>query len=394
MLNLRIFRPRTSKPNALTEFFSEFSQYLHFLYNYSRIRGYRWFAKFEVAKDVVVDLLYKRRGKYARPFLHFGTIALAFAVITFGPILVRQEHPQENPSAQNTGILTSVFAYGSNLSTAESPEVQQFRSGEITTHVVQDGETLSSIAQKYGLESVNTIIWENDLDANQPLKPGQELRILPIDGIRHKVERGETIYSIAKKFGLGSEQAAAEPIANYPWNEFKNDETYELAVGQTIMIPGGVKPDETQPEQSPPPQVVVQRPTITPAIGAGATGSFIWPTNGVITQKFSFFHPGFDIANHIGTTIVAADSGVVQVAGWIDNSGYGNQIVIDHGNGFITRYAHLSYIQVKPGEHVTRGSVIGQMGSTGHSTGPHLHFEIRRGSGVSGVPQNPGGYLK
>ncbi len=366
-------------------FLKDFGAYLKFLYKYVRRRGYRWFAKFEAVKDVLVDLLYKRRGKYTRPFLHFGTIALTFLVITLGPFLVQQTKSEDKNAGLTTGVMSQAMAYSSDLSTSLSGDVQRFRGGEITTHVVADGETLSSIAQKYGLSDTNTIIWENDLQPGAPLKPGQELRILPIDGIRHKVARGETIYTIAKKYGLDENQAQA--IIDYPFNEFKNDETFDLMVGQTLMVPGGTKQDTTFAEN---PQPKTKFAAITPSAGAvTASGSFVWPAAGRITQFYSFFHKAYDIANHDGGPILAADSGTVVAAGW-DNTGYGNHIRIDHGNGYLTLYGHLSVLQVRVGQTVTRGSVIGQMGSTGHSTGTHLHFEIRHG----GVNEDPGKYLR
>src|SRR5258708_1178440 len=309
----------------------EVGEYFGFLYNYFRRRGYRWFSKFEIFKDAIVDLLYRRRGKYARPFLHFGTIALVFAVITFGPFVIRQTK-RDNTSIANVGVLKSAFAYGSDLQTSQSEDVKQFRNGEVIIHVVQDGETLSSIAQKYDLNT-DTIVWENNLDATATLQQGQQLRILPVDGIRHTVIRGETIYTIAKKYGLGDEAAAAEPIISYPFNEFKNDENFDLTVGQVLMIPGGVKPDESQPNAP----FQVGNVKFTPNAGAvSATGSFVWPASGRITQGFSFYHQGIDIANHDGGPILAADSGTVTVAGWTDNTGYGNRVMIDHGNGYVT----------------------------------------------------------
>jgi murein DD-endopeptidase MepM/ murein hydrolase activator NlpD len=364
-------------------FFANFLAYLRFLYRYIRLRGYKWFAKFESMKDVVVDLLYKQRGKYTRPFLHFGTIAMIFLVITFGPIILQQTKKEENGNS-TTAVLNSAFAYGNDLSTNQSEEVQRFHGGEVTVHVVEDGETLSSVAQKYGLSNIETILWENNLPKDAKIKPGQELRILPIDGIRHKVARGETIFTIAKKYGLDENQAQA--IIDYPFNEFKNDETFELTVGQTLMVPGGVKTEDLANGE----QQAKFAAKLTPNAGSvTASGSFVWPAAGRITQGYSFYHKAFDIANHDGGPILAADSGTVIAAGW-DTTGYGNKIMIDHGNGFITLYGHLSVMQVQVGQKVARGNVLGQMGSTGHSTGTHVHFEIRHG----GVLENPGDYLK
>jgi murein DD-endopeptidase MepM/ murein hydrolase activator NlpD len=367
-------------------FLAELGLFGRFLYRYFRFRGYQWFSRFESIKDVLVDLLYKRRGKYSRPFMHFGTIALIFFFITFGPLFLERRQQEDSAVVSSGGVVNLAYAYGEDLSTSVSEEVQKFRGGEITVHTVTDGETLSSIAQKYGLK-VETIAWENDIDQKAKLKPGQELRILPVDGVRHKVQRGETIYSIAKKYGL-EDEAEAQAIVNYPFNEFKNYETFELAVGQTILVPNGIKPRDTVLPGIPRPTFSA---TLTPDAGSvTATGAFVWPAAGKITQGFSFFHKAFDIANRAGGPILAADSGTVIVAGWPDNSGYGNRVMIDHGNGYVTLYGHMSVIQVQVGQKVQRGNVIGQMGSTGRSTGTHCHFEVRHG----GVLENPGIYLR
>jgi murein DD-endopeptidase MepM/ murein hydrolase activator NlpD len=228
---------------------------------------------------------------------------------------------------------------------------------------------------------MNTLLWENDLTEKSTLKAGQELRILPVDGVRHKVVKGETIYTVAKKYGL--DDSEAQVIVDYPFNEFLNDETFELAIGQQLVVPGG----EIQKAATPPRQPKV---VFTADAGAvSATGSFIRPAGGTVTQGYSFYHKAVDIANRSGGPILASDAGVVTVAGWVDNSGYGRRVMIDHGNGYVTLYAHLSAAQVQVGQRVNRGDVIGQMGSTGRSTGTHLHFEIRQG----GVLLNPFSFL-
>ncbi len=360
---------------------TEFVDFLRFIRRYFRLRGYVWFSRFEEGKSVIVDLLYKQRGKYTRPFLHFGTIALVFIVITFGPLLLSSAE-EEKKAELSRGVLTTVSAFDSNFQTLQAEDVRQFRSGEIITHVVQDGETLSGIASLYGLQP-DTILWENNIDAKAKLKPGQELKILPIDGVRHKVERGETIYSIAKKYGL-EDDAEAQKIVNYPFNEFLNDETFELATGQYIMVPDGVKRTVTT---SP---TTTRRPILTPDAGSvAATGSFVWPASGRMTQGYLFYHRGIDIANQGGGSILAADSGTVVAAGW-DGSGYGNRVIIDHGNGYSTLYAHMRVLQVTAGQKISRGNVVGQMGSTGRSTGVHLHFEVRSG----GAQVSPMNFLK
>jgi len=360
-LTLRFKTPKTLR---------ELSEFGRFVRRYIRLRGYKWFAQFEGGKDVFVDLLYRQRGRYARPFLHFGTIGLVFLVITFGPLILNRVEDDQTQVSQ--GVLTA-NAFGNSFTTLEADEVKQYRGGEVVIYIVQDGDTLSSIAERYGLQ-VTTILWENNLTEKAQLKPGQELRILPIDGIRHKVARGETIQSVAKKYGQ-EDEAEAQKIVSYPFNEFLNDETFELATGQFLLVPDGIKPND--PVAAP----VTRRGPITRDAGAvTASGSFAWPAGGKITQGYRFYHKGIDIANRGGGAVLAADAGTVRVAGWPDNSGYGNRVIIDHGNGFVTLYAHMSMIQVQVGQRVNRGDVLGQMGSTGRSTGVHLHFEIRQGS--------------
>lgn len=359
--------------------------FVQFLRLYAKARLYVFFAFFEKLKDSLVDMLYQKRGKYVRPFLHFGTIALSFLMVILGPQLLSSKDEQgTGQAALATPILATATASAPDFYTYQAEEVRQFRGGEIISHIVNDGETLSSIAERYGL-SVDTILWANNLTETSKIKPGQELEILPVDGVRHKVTRGETIYSIGKKYGLTGSQV--QMIVDYPFNEFLNDETFELVVGQYLMVPEGkIKQIATSTTSS-----KATYGYITPDAGTvSATGSFIWPASGGITQSYSFYHKAIDIANRAGGPILAADAGVVMVAGWPDSYGYGNRVMVDHGNGFVTLYAHLSVIQVRVGQRVKRGDVLGQMGNTGRSTGTHLHFEIRQG----GALQNPLSFLK
>lgn len=363
----------------------DFREFLRYAAGYGRRRSYRWFNRFETAKDSLVDLLYKRRGKYSRPFLHTGMMALLVFGVAFGPLVVQETTAaaEDQEAVLPTGVLSSVTDYGSSLTTTQGKEVAQFRGGEILEHSVEEGETLSSIALRYNL-SLDTLLWENNLSENSIVKPGDKIKILPVDGVRHKVKKGETIFTIGKTYGLDSTQAQA--IVNYPFNEFQDDENFTLTVGQFLMVPDGVKPSVQQ--------VAPRRPLavqFTPNAGSvSGSGSFVWPASGRITQAYRFYHKAIDIASSGGGSILAADSGTVVLAGWPDNSGYGNRIMIDHGNGYITLYAHLSVVQVQAGQTVNRGAVIGQMGSTGRSTGTHLHFEIRN----NGVLENPQAYLK
>ncbi|PWU22590.1 hypothetical protein C5B42_05720 [Candidatus Cerribacteria bacterium 'Amazon FNV 2010 28 9'] len=376
----------SDKPTTAQEL-SHFFQWARW---YGKTRIYTLFSRFEWVKDSAVNPLYKRRGKYARPILHTLTLALLFFGITLGPLIVRNNAEAQNSDATPSSVLmnSSGQDLGGGINTLEGEDVLKYRGGEIYNYTVVSGDTLQSIANKYNLHDIHTITWLNNIGEKDALKPGQVLKILPVDGVLHKVQKGDTICSVAKLYGLISNgedcnSGGAQPIVDYPFNTFTDDQ-FDLQVGQYLVVPGGVV-QEQQLEQT----IIAKQ--LTPNAGAvTANGQFIWPTQGVITQKFSWYHSGVDIANHIGTPILAADSGKIIVAGWTDNTGYGNRVMIDHGNGYITLYGHMSVISVQVGQTVHRGDVIGLMGSTGRSTGPHCHFEVRKGN----VPQDPLAYLQ
>jgi len=246
---------------------------------------------------------------------------------------------------------------------------------EIKTYIVQPGDTIYGIADQFGL-SPETIQWANpDLEDNPDfLSVGQELTILPLDGVYHQVGSGDTIAGIASAF-----KVKPEDIINYHLNEL-DPENPVIQPGQWLIVPGGSKPYK--------PKYVSVALANAPQNAQAGTGAFQWPANGTITQDFWSGHRALDIAAWIGAPIYAADSGYVTAAQW-GNTGYGKMIIIDHGNGFKTLYAHLSALYVSVGDEVTQGQKIGEMGSTGNSTGPHLHFEIR----LNGVQRNPWGFL-
>lgn len=364
---------------------SEFVEFWLFFWDYVYKRSYVVYEAFEKHKDSLVDFLYRRRGKYARPFVHSGMVGLLFMGVTVGPMVLESQEDQvlagTLPTAEVLGA-SSEAVYEQEMVTVSGEGVLAYRGGEVQDYNVQEGETLSAIAEKFGL-TVDTILWANGIDSEKtPIRQGQALKILPVDGILHKVKKGETVYSIAKKY-----ESNPQGIVDYSFNTFTNDETFDLAVGQSLMVPDGIMP-KAKPVA---PQTSIARGALTPDAGAvSATGGFVWPAQGGISQGYRFYHKAIDIANRGGGPILAADSGRVVVAGWPDNSGYGNRVVIDHNNGYVTLYAHMSRINVVPGQSVNRGDIIGQMGSTGRSTGVHLHFEIRAG----GALQNPLNYLK
>jgi murein DD-endopeptidase MepM/ murein hydrolase activator NlpD len=245
---------------------------------------------------------------------------------------------------------------------------------EVVVHSVVAGDTLYALAQKYGLRA-ETLIWANNMELNPDLlRLGQKLTILPINGVYHTVVAKDTIEGIAKQY-----KAKPADIIAYKGNNL-DPKNPVITVGQKLIVPGGSKPM--------PQKLVRIYSGPVPANASKGTGRFVWPTSGRITQSFKPYHRAIDIAGWTGAQIKAADSGYVVESGW-SNEGYGNYIVIDHRNGFQTLYGHLSRLFVNAGESVGKGALIGLMGTTGNSTGPHLHFEIRQ----SGVQINPFGRL-
>lgn len=241
---------------------------------------------------------------------------------------------------------------------------------------VQPGDNPTTIAQKFGLD-LSTIIWANGtLEANpELLSVGQTLLIPALDGVLHTVKAGDTLNSLATLYKVD-----ASLIAWFPGNHLPNADA-PLQVGQLLMVPGGRKPYVAPPPAPAPPPRAAQQSTSN-------RGYFVWPTGGRISQASHAYHIALDIAAPMNTPIYASASGTIVYAGW-DDSGYGYTILIDHGNRWRTRYAHLSGMYFETGDWVNQGELIALMGSTGRSTGPHLHFEIM----YNGWRYNPYDYL-
>lgn len=367
--NLR--RPTVQKSNQ-SGLKADVFEFARQLYKYSMIMFGKHVLAFGRGKELVVTSLYKKRGRLAKRLMHSGMAGITAFGVMVAPI-VAQEFPGKSVDPWDTTTTTAVLS-ATSTSTETIVADREYRS-ETIEYTVKEGETLSEIAEKFGI-STDTIRWENNLASKDSIKVGQTLSILPVSGISHKVKKGDTVYSIAKKFDVD-----AQGIVNYPFNAFVNDETFELAIGQTILVPGGVKP-EAQSTVT----YTARAKQVTPNAGTVvASGRFVWPAQGRLTQYFAWYHKALDIANASAPPVLAADAGTVVVAGWPDNYGYGNRVVIDHGNGFRTLYAHLSRFYVVPGQTVKRGDSIGQMGNTGRSTGTHLHFEVIQ----NGVHLNP-----
>jgi murein DD-endopeptidase MepM/ murein hydrolase activator NlpD len=359
------------------ELVNNFSEYGKFLGWYAHKKSLGFGGYFETGKSVVVTILKARRGTYQKPFLHVGMVIIVIIAVLSTPVIVN-EYPtaaaglalaNSNPSA---ALNTATDITNLDTVTLESEKPRR----DVVVHEIVIGDTLSSIAKQYGVDS-ESIAYLNDFSVNKLLRPGDTIKIPPVSGVVITVKSGDTISSLAKKHGLPS----AQPIVDWPYNTFANDETFALTIGQSLVIPGGKPPQVVAP--------VAPRTILGPQLFAGGTGQFIWPTGGVITQYYSWYHSGDDIANSVGTPIVAADAGRVTTVEYL-NYGYGYHIIVDHGNGYQTLYGHLSRIDVGVGQNVSRGERVGFMGSTGRSTGSHLHFEVMK----NGARVNPLGFLK
>ncbi|PJE61013.1 hypothetical protein COU86_01280 [Candidatus Roizmanbacteria bacterium CG10_big_fil_rev_8_21_14_0_10_36_26] len=347
--------------------------FLVFLKDYFKSRFFNFGHGFEKIKDLIVAFLITKRGKYSQSFLNTSFFLLVASALIGGPIIA-----ENNPF--NSGIEidgsryqaeeVSYNPYKGSLRTVISVKPRD----SIVNYSVVGGDTLASIAKKFNI-SVDTIKWTNNLKTDT-IKPGQSLKIPPVTGVVHKVVSGETIYTIAKKYSTD-----AQKIVNFPFNDFTDLDSFGLTAGQTLYVPDGVI-EEEQPRVS-------QRFLAQIQAGVRGSSNFIWPTSGMITQYPVWYHMALDIANSSGPAVIAADSGTVIFVGCV-RYGYGCHVIIDHNNGYQTLYGHLSSYSVEAGDSVSQGNQIGVMGSTGMSTGTHLHFEVRSG----GTLLNPLNFLK
>ena len=239
---------------------------------------------------------------------------------------------------------------------------------------------MSTIAERYGV-SINTLLWENRLGARDYIQPGQSLTILPVSGVSHQVKSGDTIASLAKKY-----DADEAEIITYN----KLADASAIGADQILLIPHGRVP-------TPPAPVLTGRLASAdsgfsgnppPSARAPQGGGLLWPTTSrKINQYFTYRHTGIDVDGEYSSPIYAAQEGRVVFVGW--GGGYGLHVIIDHGNGMQTLYGHSSKTFVKNGQYVDKGQTIAMQGSTGWSTGVHLHFEVR----INGRRTNPFSHL-
>lgn len=259
--------------------------------------------------------------------------------------------------ADNSALIPAVGPLG-NIA-----EAQEIKSSRITTYTVREGDTLSEIASSFHV-SVATLIWANDIQRADTIKPGQLLVILPVTGVQYTIKRGDTIGGIVKRFGGDTEEIIR--INRLPADG-------ALAAGETILIPNGELFVAKTPSSQP------ARDISTPSFAQrDLSGYYIRPIAGGKKTQGLHGTNGVDLSNGCGSTVRAAASGniiIARASGW--NGGYGRYVVIDHANNTQTLYAHLAAITVIPGAFVNQGDNIATTGSSGLSTGCHVHFEIR-----------------
>lgn len=316
------------------------------------------------------------RGKISRNIRYYFILSIFTFALLATTVLqdVVARTTETNDSGTFIAPNRAVYLNTVNVATAEgiSNLIEPF------DHTVEEGESLAQIAQQYG-RTVETIKYANNLTSDS-IKNGDILRIPSLEGSTlHNVEKGDTLASLSKKYSVPQQTIVDFNYLNKP---------YTFDEGDILTIP-----DAKLPQQ--------QRRVVSVNVYDGSaygiipttsnlnegTGRFVWPFYGVLTQFFHSYHPGIDIAKRTGN-IYAADSGTVIRSGWWQG-GYGNAVQIDHGNGFVTTYAHMSKILANVDQKVEKGQPIGVVGSTGRSTGPHLHFTIQR----NGAYVNPMQYL-
>lgn len=294
------------------------------------------------------------RWKSRMDMLPKRPVIILIAVLVAAGLLTAKISPPGKNEPEN--IVAETAAPAVSQEQAATP------SNTMKTHVVKEGETLETIAAQYNID-VDTLLGANP-ELSEDIHPGDQLAILPQKGILHVVDMGDTLWSMANDFGV---DIGVIMNANGKTSE-------DLILGETLFLPGA-KPIAKK-------EVMIARAETQ--VSRGAADRFSWPTQGDISSPFGYrwgrLHAGVDIANDSGTPVRAAMSGRVTYSGYY--SGYGYTLIMEHAQGYETLYGHLSGFAVGSGQYVRAGQVIAYMGSTGNSTGPHLHFEVHQNGRV------------
>jgi murein DD-endopeptidase MepM/ murein hydrolase activator NlpD len=331
---------------------------------------------FPKAKAFVIKKLIWSRGRLGRSVVMITVMTATIFVFLFGEIfnsspLVLAQDAEEDYLSVVTDIIPR-----KEIALTEIPAAR--KSTEPFSYTIQSGDTLFGIGSKFKI-SVDAIKYVNSLTDATVLQVGKVLTIPPVSGLIHEVVSGDTLTKIASRYDVPV-QAIAD--FNYLFD------TSTLALGTELVIPGAKVPQ---------PVIAYSLPTPggAPARGAGqptpSKNYCVWPTTvRYVSQYFTWYHNGLDIASGRGVAmppLFSCTEGVVTRAGW-DSFGLGLHVRISHGDGYETVYGHMSSLNVEYGQRVSRGDVIGWMGNTGNSTGPHVHFMVK----YNGAPQNPLNY--
>ena len=270
---------------------------------------------------------------------------------------------------------------------------------QVQRYTVQENDTIIGIGEQFNLKP-STILWGNPYtlsDDPHALLAGLEINILPVDGVYYEWHDGDGLNGVSDVFGV-----TPEDIIDFPANGLSRETIGDysnpnIRPGTWLIIPGGSRAFVNWSA----PLITRENPAVASIYGPGAcqavtdgplgSGTFIWPTTETWISGYDYDegtnHRAIDIAGSLGNSVFAADAGVVVYAGW-NNHGYGNVVMIDHGNGWQTLYAHLDSYNVDCGYYVFKGDTIAALGTTGNSSGPHLHYEMR----YNGVPVNPNNF--
>ncbi len=310
--------------------------------------------------NIVRKLLWSR-GRLSRPLSHVSLLGLGSAVILVAPLLNTPETFADSPA---TSEVTDTF---SKPVTTVTEGVRGYARSENAEYTVSPGDTLSSIGEKYKV-SVSSLCASNDLGDCDNLKVGTTLKIPPIeDSIIVTVKKGDTVEKLAKRYKVDPQLIVD---ANYLFKPFN------LEVGSEVIVPGATIPKPSAPSTPAVPS------TSTRFAGSGEViegrGRFIWPTSvRMVSQGYHRYHLAIDIPRPKNGPVYAIDSGRVIRAGWWP-VGYGIAVQVDHGDGYVSSYCHLSRVAVSVGDQVEQGHVIGTMGATGRAFGQHVHFMIQK----------------
>lgn len=381
-----ILIPLRSMPKLLTLIGREIFLFFSFLlsYLYRKVLGFPHFlithylllvARLSDLKFFLTAKLIWSRGRLFSRFSHLGILALALVTLTFGGFLSGTKIVRRAEGFSATDYLSTSDVLKSYV----SPEtfLGDRPRHEPLEYTVAGGDTLSSIGELFRV-SVDAIRYANNLSDEDLIKLGQKLIIPPVEGVIYTVKKGDTLSAIARRFKV-ADQAIGE--FNYIF------EDKDLKIGQKLVIPQAEIP-EIPKTFAPPPLASSFRVSPVPLTAykeegrlgpiPEATGAFGWPIKTRrLTQYFTRYHLGIDVDGSAGDPVYAADGGVILRSGWW-LGGFGNAVKIDHGNDYTSSYAHLSRISVSVGQRVEKGQEIGEVGSTGRSTGAHLHFVVQK----------------